>query len=115
MKINIDIAGQTITATLNENSAAARDFAELLPMTLTLTDYAVTEKVSDLPKRLSTQGEPSGTSAKAGDITYYAPWGNLAIFHKGFGHASGLVKLGSLDSGIDLMRQKGNLEVTIRR
>lgn len=114
MKIAIDISGQTITGTLKEDSAAARDFAALLPLKLTLTDYAATEKVSDLPKKLSTKGEPSGTAAKAGDITYYAPWGNLAIFHKDFGRASGLVKLGALDEGVDLMRQSGAIEVTIR-
>lgn len=114
VKIAIDIQGQTITATLKANSAAVDDFVAQLPLSLTLTDYAATEKVADLPSRLSTKGEPSGTAAKAGDITYYAPWGNLAIFHKSFGHASGLVKLGSLDSGVDLMRKAGAFDVTIR-
>lgn len=115
MKINIDISGTTISGTLKGDSAAAADFYALLPLELTLTDYASTEKVSDLPKRLSTKGEPSGTAAKTGDITYYAPWGNLAIFHKDFGRASGLVKLGSLDSGLDLMRKSGPIDVTIRQ
>ncbi|MDW6001832.1 cyclophilin-like fold protein [Vibrio mangrovi] len=115
MKISIDIESTTITATLLDNSAAARDFAELLPLTLTLTDYASIEKISDLPKRLSTQGEPSGTAAKAGDLTYYAPWGNLAIFTENFHRASGLVKLGSMENtGIELMRKSGPLKVTIR-
>lgn len=114
VKIAIDIQGQTITATLKANSAAVDDFVAQLPLSLTLTDYAATEKVADLPSRLSTKGEPSGTAAKAGDITYYAPWGNLAIFHKSFGHASGLVKLGSMDSGVDLMRKSGAFDVTIR-
>jgi hypothetical protein len=36
----------------------SRDFAALLPLTLTLKDYAATEKISDLPKRLSTDGAP---------------------------------------------------------
>lgn len=114
VKIYIDIQGKTITATLKSGSAAAEDFAKLLPLTLTLSDYASTEKVADLPKRLSTQGEPAGTSAKAGDITYYSPWGNLAIFHKSFGYAGGLITLGSLDSGLDLMRKSGSFPVTIR-
>jgi hypothetical protein len=91
------------------------DFLALLPLSLTLTDYASTEKVADLPKRLSTKGEPAGTSAQTGDITYYAPWGNLAIFHKPFGHANGLVKLGTLDSGVELLRKAGAIDVKIRR
>ncbi|WP_162180639.1 cyclophilin-like fold protein [Shewanella mangrovi] len=114
VKIAIDIQGQTVTATLKANSEAVNDFVAQLPLSLTLTDYAATEKVADLPKRLSTKGEPAGTAAKAGDITYYAPWGNLAIFHKSFGHASGLVKLGTLDSGVELMKKSGAFDVTIR-
>lgn len=115
MKIIIDIAGKSINATLEANSAAAKDFYALLPLELTLTDYASIEKISDLPQRLSTKSQPSGTSAKAGDLTYYAPWGNLAIFNKDFQHASGLVKLGSLDDGHELMRKSGPLDVVIRQ
>ncbi|CAM5721643.1 MULTISPECIES: cyclophilin-like fold protein [Streptomyces] len=100
MKIRLTTDTDSFDATLN-NSAAARDFAALLPLTLTLTDYAGTEKVSDLPQKLSTTGAPSGTAAQAGDLAYYAPWGNLAIFHKDFRHSEGLVKLGAFTSGID--------------
>ncbi|SBS27634.1 hypothetical protein MAQ5080_00874 [Marinomonas aquimarina] len=115
MKILIDVADTTIAATLKGDSAAAKDFYNLLPLELTLTDYASIEKVSDLPKKLSTNGEPSGTSAKAGDLTYYAPWGNLAYFIKDFKHASGLVKLGTLDEGQELLRKSGPVPVTIRQ
>ena len=82
-------------------------------MTLTLVDYASTEKISDLPRRLSTKGAPSGITPKVGDVTYYAPWGNLAIFHKDFRHSNGLVKLGGLDSGIEIIRRPGPFKVTI--
>lgn len=114
MRISIEIEGTTITATL-EDSEAARDFASLLPLMLTLEDYASTEKISDLPKRLSTTGAPDGITPKVGDLAYYAPWGNLAIFHKDFRYSSGLVKLGKLDSGIELMRRPGAFKVTIRK
>jgi hypothetical protein len=56
--------------------------------------------VSDLPRRLSTAGAPEGADPDVGDIAYYAPWGNLAIFYRDFGYSSGLVKLASIDSGI---------------
>lgn len=114
MKILIDVANTTIGATLKGDSAAAKDFYNLLPLDVTLTDYGSIEKVCDLPKSLSTQGEPSGTSAQAGDITYYAPWGNLAYFIKDFKHANGLVKLGVLDEGQELLRKSGAIPVTIR-
>ncbi|MDA7027627.1 cyclophilin-like fold protein [Bacillus sp. CLL-7-23] len=100
MKIKLTVGQDEFTATLND-SKAARDFASLLPMTLTLEDYAGTEKISDLPKRLSTNGSSNGTEASIGDIMYYAPWGNLAIFYRDFGYATGLVKLGRIDFGIE--------------
>ncbi|MFC9056713.1 cyclophilin-like fold protein [Streptomyces sp. NPDC057074] len=96
------------------DSAAARDFATLLPLTLTLNDHAGTEKISDLPKKLSTEGSPSGTAAKAGDLALYAPWGSLAIFYTDFPHSEGLVKLGEFTEGIgDFARPSGNFKVTI--
>ncbi|MEU6656810.1 cyclophilin-like fold protein [Streptomyces sp. NPDC046900] len=113
MKIRLTTDTSSFDATLN-GSAAARDFAALLPLTLTLSDYAETEKVSDLPQKLSTAGAPAGTAAEAGDLTYYAPWGNLAIFYKGFRHADGLVKLGTFTSGIEQFADRDDsFKVTI--
>jgi hypothetical protein len=112
MKLNIKVGGQSLTATLADN-ASARDFASLLPITLTLTDYASTEKVSDLPRRLSTEGAPEGITPTVGDITYYAPWGNLAIFYKDFGYSRGLVKLGRLESDSGALRVSGPMRATI--
>ncbi len=51
MKIVFEIGEEEITATMKTDSAAARDFVNLLPLSLTLTDYSV-EKVADLPKAL---------------------------------------------------------------
>ena len=114
MKIRMTFDGTLRTATLDDTETA-RDFAALLPLTLTLTDYASTEKVSDLPRKLSTKGAPPGAAASAGDISYYAPWGNLALFHCDFEYSSGLVKLGALDGGVDLLRRRGPLTVKIER
>lgn len=112
MKIRLQIDGKAITATLFDN-ATARDFVALLPLTLTLEDYASTEKITYLPKKLSTTGAPAGFDPSIGDITYYAPWGNLAIFHKDFGYSEGLVHLGRIEDGIDALKVRGALKVTI--
>ncbi|MHA7631122.1 cyclophilin-like fold protein [Corallococcus sp. M7] len=114
MKIRLTAGAKVLTATLLDN-ATARDFAALLPVTLTLTDYAATEKVSDLPRRLTTTDAPSGTAASVGDISYYSPWGNLALFHKAFGHSPGLIRLGKLDGGVEALRAPGPIEVKIER
>jgi hypothetical protein len=112
MKIRLKVKDRTITATLID-SKTTRAFISLLPLTLTLEDYAGTEKISDLPKRLSTEGAPSGSDPSVGDIAYYAPWGNLAIFYRDFGYASGLVILGKIDSGIEILNVPGPVKVTM--
>ncbi|MGH7695936.1 MAG: cyclophilin-like fold protein [Gemmatimonadaceae bacterium] len=114
MKIRMDVEGVALTATLDD-IPTARDFVALLPLTLTLTDYAATEKISDLPGKLSTAGAPRGTSAKAGDIDYYAPWGNIAVFYRASGYASGLVKLGTIDAPAEVLSRPGPLRVAIER
>jgi hypothetical protein len=112
MKIRVNIEGTAIAATLLD-TATARDFASLLPLTLTLKDYAATEKISDLPRRLSTEGAPPGSAPSVGDVAYYSPWGNLALFYKDSGYASGLVKLGKLDSGVEALHRPDPVTVTI--
>jgi hypothetical protein len=112
MKIRLKLEDKVVTATLID-SKAIQDFISLLPLTLTLEDYAGTEKISYLPKRLSTEGAPSGSDPSAGDITYYAPWGNLAIFYRDFGYSSGLVILGKIDSGIEALNVPGSVKMTI--
>jgi hypothetical protein len=81
------------------DTAAGRDFAALLPLTVTLTDFHGNEKISDLPRPLCIDGEPPGATPSAGDIAYYAPWGNLALFYRDFSYSEGLVRLGRLEPG----------------
>ncbi len=112
MRIRLIVEDTVITATLTD-SETARDFTSLLPLTLTLEDYAGTEKISYLPRRLSIEGAPVGSDPSVGDITYYAPWGNLAIFYRDFGYASGLVILGRIDGGMEALNVPGSVNVTI--
>jgi hypothetical protein len=114
MKIRMDVNGTPVTATLDDNESS-REFAALLPLTLTLEDYNATEKISNLPRRLSTKDAPEGVDPSVGDLAYYAPWGNLAVFYKDFGYSRGLVKLGRLDSRADVFERPGKLRVTIER
>ena len=111
MKISIEIDGRVVTGTLDD-SAAASDFASLLPLMLSMKGYASTE-ISDLPRRLSPQGAPEGMNPSVGDITYYAPWGNLAIFYGDAGYARGLIKLGKIDSGIEFLNRSGSFDAKI--
>lgn len=114
MKIRITVDGTERTATLND-SQTTRDFLALLPLTLTMEDYVGTEKVSDLPARLSTEGALEGSDPSVGDIAYYAPWENLAIYYRDFGYSSGLVILGKIDGGMEAFSGSGPVNVTIEQ
>jgi hypothetical protein len=114
MRVNIRAGDRLVTGTLND-SAAARELAALLPLKLTLSDYASTEKISDLPKRLCADGAPAGHYPSAGDIAYYSPWGNLAIFYRSFRYSAGLVLLGRIDEGLDVLSAHRSVQVTIER
>ena len=100
MKIQFKIGDQVILASLHD-SPTTRDLFAQLPLTLDLRDYAGIEKVADLPQKLTTKGAPAGADPSPGDLTYYAPWGNLAIFYRDFGYASGLILLGKIDSNLE--------------
>jgi hypothetical protein len=115
MRIQITIEDTILQGALSD-SAAARSFAELLPLTLTLSDFHNTEKIADLPARLSTDGAAAGTAAKAGDLAYYSPWGNLAIFYRDFPYSEGLVALGHIDGSLaPLTDASGDPVITVTR
>ncbi|MEV8062890.1 cyclophilin-like fold protein [Streptomyces antimycoticus] len=103
MDIRVTIDGRPVDATLND-SPAARDLASLLPLTLELEDFHGTERIADPPRKLTTEGAPEPAAAKVGDIAYFAPWGNLAIFYKDGPSASeDLLILGHIDADADLL------------
>ncbi|WP_277183603.1 cyclophilin-like fold protein [Caballeronia sp. BR00000012568055] len=68
-----------------DDNATSRDFVAMLPLPLRLVDFAATEKIAYLPRRLNTDGTPSGIVPYAGDVTYYEPWGTLQFFTRTFG------------------------------
>ncbi len=80
-------------------------------MDFELKDYAGTEKISYLTKKLSREEAPSGFDPSIGDITLCAPRGNLAIFYKDFGYAEGLIKIGHISDGIEILKKHDSLKV----
>ncbi|WP_329468991.1 cyclophilin-like fold protein [Streptomyces sp. NBC_01723] len=111
MDIRVTIDGRPVDATLND-SPAARDLASLLPLTLDLEDFHGTERIADPPRKLTTEGAPEPAAAKVGDIAYFAPWGNLAIFYKNGPSASqDLLILGHIDAGADQLSGAGRITI----
>lgn len=112
IRIHVIVSNKVLTASL-EDTPAGRDFASLLPLELSLNDYNATEKVADLPRKLDTKNAPDSYTPKTGDITYYAPWGNLAIFYKPFQTTRGLVRIGQFSGPIDALLKDGAIPVRI--
>ena len=116
MKIRLNVDRQTATAKLYDNPTA-RDFAALLPLSLTLTDYARIERIAYLPRKLAAGAAESTVPVKEGDLAYYAPWGNLAIFVEGGtgNYTDDLTRLGAVEMGLAALQRPGSLRVRIER
>lgn len=116
VRIKMTFNNEEVMVRMHDNPTT-RDFLALLPLTVTLEDYAGTEKIAKLSKRLSTKDALAGSDPSVGDFTYYSPWGNIAIFYRDFGYADGLIVLGSIEPGgvEKLASMNGDFAVTMER
>mgnify|MGYP001356766952 FL=1 len=116
MKVKISVGNRIITATMEDN-AAGRDFLSRLPLEVTLNDYNnTTEKIFYPDPVLTTEGVTRGCAPTPGNITIYAPWGNVAIFCKSRSHSDDLIKIGRIDGdGIEALNIGGDIAVKFER
>lgn len=106
MTIRITSDHHVLTVEL-QDSKAGRAFADQLPLDLDVTDFHGIEKIADLPEPLPVDEAPAGNEPRAGDVTYYAPWGNLAIFYRDVEYSTGLVPLGRVIDGAGAVETLG--------
>lgn len=114
MKININIGGKILTATLADN-AAARDFVSVLPLNLSMKDLFGREKYGDLPKALSENG-PRKKRYEVGDIAYWSPNQQLAVYYRQDGESipsPGIIPIAKMDAGTEAFNVSGSVKVTI--
>lgn len=109
------VDGQELDVTLYD-TPAANALYDLLPLTLTFEDFNDTEKIAYLETQLPTEGEPDEFDPDVGDLCLYEPWGNLSIFYQDYRTSNGLISLGHLDSGVDVIaNMQGNFSVTLSK
>lgn len=101
-KLKLVIEGQVFDVTLYD-TPAANSLYDMLPLDLTFEDFNGVEKIAYLDNELTTEGEPDGCDPDVGDLCLYAPWGNLSIFYNDFRYSNSLIKLGHIDSGMDII------------
>jgi len=110
MHIQVTSNGNTTVFKLN-GSPAAKALYNQLPMSIDVEDYGGKEKIFYPPRKLGTSGTPSA-NAKAGTLAYYAPWGDVVMFYKKFGSASGLYELGEAVWGSEYIQDlSGKIQI----
>lgn len=115
MQMTITVDGQEISVTLLDNPTA-RSLWEQLPLTLTFEDYNGTEKIAYPPEELSQEGAPASYDPSAGDVAVYGPWGNISIFYEDFGDSAGLIPIGHIDAGLEILSgQAGDFTAVLER
>lgn len=113
MKIRISFNDTVMTATLEDNPSA-KDFASMLPLNdLKIDNYAHNEKISYLPRKLAEGGSGPFANERAGDVCYYAPWGDIVFFYAGYRWSEGLIRLGRIDGGFDPLLVRGEFPLRI--
>lgn len=110
-KIMVKSNKYTIVYQLN-NSKAAKDLYNQLPLTLKIENYSDNEKIFYPPTKLNTNDTPI-SKGKKGSLAYYAPWGDVVMFYEAAGSASELYELGSVVSGGDnISKLSGNITIS---
>ncbi|CDZ31900.1 Blr6531 protein [Neorhizobium galegae bv. officinalis] len=113
VRIGLTFNALVLTATLYDNPSA-RDLASMLPLDLKIEDFGGNEKIVRLPRKLTEDGSGPFTNERPGDLCYFKPWGNLALFYAEY-RWDGLIRLGRFDSSFDALWVRGEYPVRIER
>jgi len=96
LKLLIQVGDQKFEIKLDSNPTS-QSLLDQAPFSVEFEDFAGLEKIFYPPKKLSKENAPSGAKPSKGDIMYYAPWGDVALFYKDAGYASGLIPMGKIE------------------
>ena len=104
----------SVEVTIGQDNPAVRDFLAMLPLTLTLEEFAGKEKIAYLPRRLAHGGSP-GSDPEDGDLIYYIPWGNLGFYYDaaGIGYSDQTIHLGTFNAPRGQLDQLDGQAVTV--
>ena len=112
--IEMTVGSQTYDVDLLENDAA-KDWISRLPQKIQFEDYGTTERIAYLNPKLRVGQSPTSMTPHTGDLTYYLPWGNLAVFVRPFRESDGLVPLGRLsEAALQAVARSGDRTVEFR-
>lgn len=110
-RISIESNGNTIIFELN-NSQAAQDLYDQLPLSVESEDYSDNEKSFYPSEDLNVSDAPEAEGG-AGVLAYYEPWGDVVMFYDDFDSSDSLYELGRVVSGSEWIEDmSGTIEIS---
>lgn len=111
IKVKVTVGDRTLTATFIDN-ATSRQLVSMFPLTIPMMDLYSREMCYRFRDALPAN-EPQTSGYEVGEIWYWTPRHSFVIFYEQNGEViSNLQKIGRIDSGVDLFKSTGNLDVT---
>lgn len=100
--MHVKITSQGYMATFQlYNTDAARQLYDQLPLKLGLTNFRDAQWMFYPPKKLSVTAGEAYHDGKKGELSYYAPWGDVFMLYKDFDSGDQMHRLGIGLTGID--------------
>lgn len=100
MKVEILSQGKKATFQLYETTAAC-EFYDQLPLELDLSNFRDAQWMFYPPRKLNVKADEAYHDGKKGELSYYAPWGDVFMLYKDFYAGDEMHRLGIGLSGID--------------
>jgi hypothetical protein len=109
-RIVLRVSDGQATAALDD-TPAARQFAAMLPLRLTLRGAMGQAKTGQLPHPIDVSVARRVIDPDVAAIYYWPPSGDIGIYYDDLGQTvppPGMVRLGTVDSGLDAIASAGN-------
>jgi len=100
MQVKITSKGHTATFRLYD-TVAAKEFYDQLPLKLDLTNFRDAQWMFYPPEKLSVTAREAYHDGKKGELSYYAPWGDVFMLYKDFYAGDEMHRLGINITGIE--------------
>lgn len=115
MQVKITSRGHTATFRLYD-TMAAKEFYDQLPLKLDLSNFRDAQWMFYPPEKLSVTAQEAYHDGKKGELSYYAPWGDVFMLYKDFYAGDEMHRLGINLAGIEeIAHMSGNAIIEKRR
>lgn len=112
--VRFSTGSTSVEVTIGQDNPTVRDFLSMLPLTITLEEFAGKEKIGHPPRRLAYSGSP-GADPEDGDLIYYIPWGNIGFYYNatGIGYSDQTIHLGTYKASRGQLDQLDGQAITV--